>query len=359
MEKKFFTDALAAWFDPAARPMPWKNERDPYRIWLSEIILQQTRVEQGLPYFSAFTEAFPTVEKLARASEQEVFKLWQGLGYYSRARNLHATARHVFFDLNGSFPTSYEGLKKLKGVGPYTAAAIASFAFDEPRAVLDGNVFRVLSRFFGIETPTDSTEGKRLFQQLADEVLDFRNPARHNQAMMDFGATVCIPARPMCEKNCPLRKKCLAFLNENVLRLPVKSKALAKRDRFFHFFIFEKKGRIWLRERTEKDIWRGLFEPPMIETDRLETTEKGLRELIGEHFLIQNFRVKKISQPMRQTLTHQRIAAVFVEAEIGENEPFEPPRCIEIDRIDIKKMPLPRLVDLYFSSAGELHLDLR
>ena len=203
--KHFFTKNLLKWFASHHRPMPWKGEKNPYLIWLSEIILQQTRVEQGLPYFLKFKENYPTVTDLANAPEDEVMRLWQGLGYYSRARNLHFTAKYIAYDLNGEFPNTYTEILKLKGVGAYTAAAISSFAYDLPNAVVDGNVYRVLARYFGIETPIDTTEGKKKFTKLAYELLDKKRPADYNQAIMDLGATQCTPKNPNC-KNCPLNK---------------------------------------------------------------------------------------------------------------------------------------------------------
>ena len=221
--KHFFTKNLMAWFATNHRPMPWKGEKNPYLIWLSEIILQQTRVEQGLPYFLKFKENYPTVTDLANAPEDEVMRMWQGLGYYSRARNLHFTAKHIAYDLNGVFPKTYVEILKLKGVGTYTAAAIASFAYDLPNAVVDGNVYRVLARYFGIETPIDSTIGKKEFTKLAYELLDNKRPADYNQAIMDFGATQCKPKKPNCI-NCPLNQKCIGFNTQKIDTLPIKTK---------------------------------------------------------------------------------------------------------------------------------------
>lgn len=351
-----FTQKLLAWHDPAARPMPWKNERDPYKIWLSEIILQQTRVEQGMPYFLRFVENFPTVENLAAASENEVFKLWEGLGYYTRARNLHKAAKLVSNELNGSFPTSYDEILKLPGVGPYTAAAIASFAFDLPHAVLDGNVFRVLARVFGIETPIDSNEGKVFFQKKASELLDKNRPGPFNQAIMDFGATVCMPAKPACP-TCPMRSFCHAFLEKKLAELPVKSPKAAKRDRFFHYFIFKKGEKRWVKLRTEKDIWQGLHEFPMVEKNALETGPIELMAMAEDHFFSGEMVVSQVSKPAKQLLTHQKITAVFCEIDIKEGE-FIGAENIEIKQIDLKKMIFPRIIDLYLSET-QLLLSLR
>ncbi|MCR9286527.1 MAG: A/G-specific adenine glycosylase [Bacteroidetes bacterium] len=226
-QKQFFTKKLMEWFSQNHRPLPWKGEKNPYYVWLSEIILQQTRVEQGLPYFEKFKSTYPTVAGLANAPEDEVMKLWEGLGYYSRARNLHFTAKYISKELGGVFPSDFEGILKLKGVGPYTAAAIASFAFDLPHAVVDGNVYRVLSRFFGIEKAIDSTEGKKEFSKLAQTLIDTKQPANYNQAIMDFGATHCKPSSPNCGK-CLMSLNCFAFKNSKIESLPFKSKKKKK-----------------------------------------------------------------------------------------------------------------------------------
>ncbi len=268
--ESFFWNALLTWHSTHHRPLPWKGEKNPYLVWLSEIILQQTRVEQGLPYFEKFKAAYPTVTDLANAPEDEVMKLWEGLGYYSRARNLHAAAKHIANELEGKFPGTYEGIRLLKGVGPYTAAAIASFAFDLPHAVVDGNVYRVLSRCFGIEEPIDSTAGKKLFAKLAQEILENAgtNPGSFNQAMMDFGATHCMPKVPKCGE-CPMQSKCIAFQKNRVDKLPVKSKKLVRRQRFFNYFLFHSEGKIFIKKRTGEDIWQNLYDFPLIESEEL------------------------------------------------------------------------------------------
>ena len=267
--KKFFFEFLIKWNrNENKREMPWKGEKDPYKIWISEIILQQTRVQQGLAYYNRFIEAWPNVKSLAKAKEQEVYKLWEGLGYYSRCRNLIASARYINDELDGRFPDTYEDILSLKGIGDYTAAAIASFAFNQPYAVVDGNVFRVLARFFGIQTPIDSTEGKKLFRSLANELIDKNNPAEYNQAIMDFGAVVCKPVLPLCSE-CPLQKKCVASQKNLVSLLPVKEKGIKIRQRFFNYLVVEHGDKIYIRQRTEKDIWQNLYEFILIETDRM------------------------------------------------------------------------------------------
>src|SRR5262245_7782259 len=256
--KPDFTKKLLTWNKSSnKRQMPWKGEKDPYKIWLSEIILQQTRVEQGLEYYKKFIAKFPTVHDLAKAPEQQVFKLWEGLGYYTRCKNLVATAKVISKEKGGKFPNTYEDIKSLKGIGPYTAAAIASFAFNLPYAVVDGNVFRVLARVFGISKATDSTKGKSFFNELATELLDTKQPGLYNQAIMDFGATVCKPALPLCTK-CVMKNNCYAFLNDRVNELPVKEKKINIKKRWFYYLVMEYKNEIVVRQRTGKDIWQQL-----------------------------------------------------------------------------------------------------
>ncbi|HEY0272663.1 MAG TPA: A/G-specific adenine glycosylase, partial [Chitinophaga sp.] len=244
--------------------MPWKGEKDPYRIWLSEIILQQTRVEQGWPYYERFVQAYPTITHLARAADDEVFRLWQGLGYYARCRNMLAAAREIAHTFHGRFPNTYESILALPGIGAYTAAAIASFAFGLPHAVLDGNVYRVLARYFGIQTPSDSTEGKKEFTQLAGELLDKTQAAAYNQAIMDFGAVVCKPQLPECN-TCPLSPQCVALHTGQAYRLPVKTKKLVIRQRFFYYMILIYNKQVYIRKRVEKDIWQNLHEFILVE----------------------------------------------------------------------------------------------
>ena len=247
---------LQVWYQENRRLLPWRETRDAYRIWLSEIILQQTRVAQGLDYYNRFVQHYPTVQDLAAASEDDVLKLWQGLGYYSRARNLHKTARAVG---NHPFPTAYADLLRLPGIGPYTAAAIASFSADEAVAVVDGNVYRVLSRLFDLDLPIDSTQGQKYFQQLATELLDRRHPAQHNQAIMEFGALQCTPTSPLCE-SCPLADKCLARQRDTISQRPVKAGKTKVRDRHLHYYLLKEGDRLWVHQRGAGDIWQGLWE---------------------------------------------------------------------------------------------------
>ncbi|MCU0347248.1 MAG: A/G-specific adenine glycosylase [Saprospiraceae bacterium] len=359
----FFAKKLLEWHDVHHRPMPWKGERNPYLVWLSEIILQQTRVEQGLPYFERFKAAYPTVADLANAPEDEVMKNWEGLGYYSRARNLHATAKHIAYVLNGSFPTTYEGIRSLKGVGDYTAAAIASFAYDLPHAVVDGNVYRVLSRFFGIETPIDTTAGKKQFAQLAQQLFEISdsqppnpqsaipNPkSKYNQAIMDFGATHCTPAAPKC-KTCPMSEQCVAFLEKRTGSLPVKSKKMERRQRFFNYLIFNRLNEVFVKKRSEKDIWQNLYEFPLIETDSLQdshhflTKDKTCQAWLGDS----DWRLLRSSAPQRQELTHQRIVATFWELEVSADFLLKENGWIATEREKLDNFAFPRVIDLYIN----------
>jgi len=304
--KTFFTTRLLQWNAmDNDRQLPWKHETDPYRIWLSEIILQQTRAEQGRPYYERFTTTYPDIVQLAAAPDDEVFRLWQGLGYYNRCRNLLAAARTVAADYDGRFPDTYGEILALKGIGPYTAAAIASFAFGLPHAVLDGNVFRVLSRFFGIDTPIDSTGGQKQFRELADELLDPAQPAAFNQAIMDFGASVCTPQLPGCAV-CPLENRCTARRQDLVGLLPVKSKKIATRERLFQYLVLTAGDEVYIQQRTGKDIWQSLYEFYLLET------ATGYRDTaIWQELLPLVKKVKEDEFESSQKLTHQLIRSRF------------------------------------------------
>jgi len=299
-----FSQKLLVWNQKEnKRQMPWKGEKDPYKIWLSEIILQQTRVEQGLNYYQNFIKAFPDVHALATAPEEKVFKLWEGLGYYSRCRNLIATAKFISSDLKGVFPKEFEPILLLKGVGNYTASAIASFAYNLPYAVLDGNVFRVLSRIFDIDTPIDASKGRKHFSQLAQDILPKDKAGAHNQAIMDFGALICKP-HPEC-KICFFNQHCRAYLHKRQESLPVKEKKVQIRDRWLNYFIVKHRHEVLIRQRTEKDIWENLFEFLLIETGKNIGVDK-LLNLFGDQYGIMEFDV--LSQlTKKQKLTHQLI----------------------------------------------------
>lgn len=293
--------------------MPWKGEKDPYKIWLSEIILQQTRVEYGLNYYNKFVKTFPDVNKLAKANDSTIFKLWEGLGYYTRCRNLIATARVISKERKGIFPNKYEDIKALKGIGPYTAAAISSFAFNLPHAVLDGNVYRVLARVFGIERPIGTTEGKKFFTSLADELLDKKMPGLYNQAIMDFGAVICKPSLPLCT-TCIFKKYCLAYLEKKVNVLPVKGKKIKVRKRWFYYLVISYKNEIAILKRTDKDIWQDLYEFPLIESACELNNENILQQAEKNKLLNRNeYKVITISSLFKQQLSHQLITGQFIK----------------------------------------------
>ena len=277
-----FSKSLVQWYLQNKRDLPWRKTSDPYAVWLSEIMLQQTRVAQGLPYFLKFTQAFPTVFDLANAHEEEVLKLWQGLGYYSRARNLHATAKHIAFELDGKFPHNYDGLTKLKGVGDYTAAAIASICYGEPVPVVDGNVYRVLSRYFGVETDISSSPAKKEFRDLAASLLPKNQASEFNQAMMEFGALQCVPKSPDCAV-CVFNAKCVALQTGRVGELPVKLKKTKVVNRYFNYLIInDGEGKSIVQKRTAKGIWYNLYEFPLIETDAVPD-EHTIEDLIRQY----------------------------------------------------------------------------
>jgi A/G-specific adenine glycosylase len=343
----FFAESLLKWNQESnAREMPWKGEKDPYRIWISEIILQQTRVEQGRAYYERFISRFPNVHLLAAAPENEVFKLWEGLGYYSRCRNLIATSKKIALEMEGNFPDTYQDISGLKGIGPYTAAAISSFAFDLPHAVVDGNVVRVLSRVFGINAPIDEAATKKLFSKLADELLDREQPALYNQAIMDFGATVCKPKNPECGK-CPLNEDCQAFVLKRIDQLPNKQKKAPKRKRYFHYLIFDHNGQLYLKKRSAKDIWQNLFEFCLYESDRL-LDEKELTDTSFFREMVRgsSYHMIHSSAVMKQQLTHQELNGRFFRIKLHSNpeglKDFTP-----VDEHEIGKLAMPRFILSY------------
>ena len=301
---------LIAWYTGNKRDLPWRNTTDAYIIWLSEIILQQTRVEQGMPYFYRFAEKYPTVSAFAAAHEDEILRLWQGLGYYSRGRNMLKTAQLVQQHYNGVFPVTYHELIKLKGIGEYTAAAISSFAANEARAVVDGNVYRVLARLFGIDEPVNSPKGKKLFQQIADDILDRNQPAMHNQAMMEFGAMLCKPKNPACGI-CPLRTECIAFKTNTVACLPVKLKTLKIRQRFFNYMLITDGKKVLMNKRDESDIWANMYDLPMIETLVLTEPVEILKRLQIDSFS-KKITLKNNSAITKHVLTHQHLFIRFL-----------------------------------------------
>ncbi len=340
------SNTLILWYNKNKRDLPWRNTKDPYIIWLSEIILQQTRVEQGLPYFNHFVEKYPTVKDLALASEDEVMRSWQGLGYYSRARNLHTAAKQVFSTYNSIFPNTYAELIKLKGIGEYTAAAISSFAFQEVQPVLDGNVFRFLSRYFGIKTPINSPKAKKEFIEVAIQLIDHLQPDLFNQAIMEFGALQCKPQNPNC-LDCPLQHSCVAFERNEVHLLPIKEKKLKRSIRFFYYFVYRFDNKIALSKRTQKDIWQQLYEFPMFESG-LELNENEILAQAKELSLLSNnSEILSISKKIKHVLSHQDIYARFFEIRDPHFQHQNRGKYLYIKDDEIRDFALPRLIEQY------------
>ena len=352
IKDKHFSDHLLQWNRQLNRRlMPWKGEKDPYKIWLSEIILQQTRVEQGLEYYNRFVKKYPTVKKLAAADETAVFKLWEGLGYYSRCKNLLATAKFIAAKPGGKFPDTYDDILKLKGIGPYTAAAIASFAYNLPYAVVDGNVMRVLARYFGISTPIDSTEGKKYFTSLANMLLANNEPAIYNQAIMDFGATVCKPQLPLCSQ-CLLKKDCTAFNQKKIDKYPVKENKLIKKHRWFYYIVVGYKDSYFVRKRTQKDIWQNLHEFILIEKDKAEEVKKILA---GTPFIKKagaNHPLPGISKSYKQQLTHQTIHGCFIHIKLEKKIFIEGYELLEKSKM--RQLAFPKIITAYFADEKAL-----
>lgn len=339
----WFSRALLPWYRENFRALPWRSTKDPYKVWLSEVILQQTRVDQGLAYWHRFVERFPTVADLAQAPEDEVLKLWQGLGYYSRARNLRTAAQQVMDQYQGEFPSTLNDLIQLKGVGEYTAAAIGSICFDLTEPVVDGNVYRVLARVFGIATPIDGTEGRKEFRVLSADLLDKRHPGDHNQAVMELGATVCTPKNPLCS-TCPLGKKCIAKSNDSISRLPVKAKRTTIRSRYFNYLHIVNKNGIYFQKRTGKDIWNGLYELPLIESEKaLDKTRftKALERTYGK-----DWQVSGSHGPVKHVLSHQLLHATFWTVQFPSNF-VVPTSWLLVPNKKPGVHAVPRLIDRY------------
>ncbi len=339
-----FALLIQVWYRQNHRILPWRETKDPYKIWLSEVLLQQTRVDQGKSYYNKFIEKYPNIQKLAAAEEQEVLRLWQGLGYYSRARNLLAAAKQVVDGFQGVFPNTYKDIKSLKGVGDYTASAIASFAYDLPYAVLDGNVFRVLSRYFNDNTPIDTGQGVKVFKTYAEQVLNREEPAEFNQAIMEIGAMVCKPRNPDCEI-CPLADTCLAYNEGDPIQLPVKSKKVKVTTRHFHYLIYPSQE-IQLIKREGKGIWQNMFEFPKIELEE-KKLKSEIKSIVEEKFEVKL--LKKISAE-KHILTHQHINATFWI--IDQKIKGETIIMAELDAIN--DYPLPRLIERFLENHGEV-----
>ena len=343
-------NGLISWYLNCKRELPWRDTRDPYRVWISEIILQQTRVDQGINYYLRFINTYQNVFELAAAPESEILKLWQGLGYYSRARNLHSTARYIVRELNGIFPESYEDLLKLKGVGPYTAAAIASFSYRLPHAVVDGNVSRVLSRVYDVDDPINSTTGAKRIKELADAALDREHPDLHNQAIMELGAMVCIPRKPLCE-DCPISAVCLARQRGTIGTRPVKIAAKKPLARYMDYAVIETETTLVFRKRTENDIWKGLHDFAAVEGYR-DIEASRVAEFVAESFPGSTIEYASGAPEISIThmLSHRRIEARFWR--FGLSGPIEHNSLyLSVDKTEIEKLAVPRPIERYLHEA--------
>lgn len=345
-----FSRVILYWYNIYKRELPWRGESDPYKIWISEIILQQTRVVQGKDYYKRFIKLFPTVKDLAEANEDEVMKAWQGLGYYSRARNLQFSAKHIQNELKGVFPKNYSHLLKLKGVGPYVAAAVASIAYAEEVAAIDGNVYRVFSRIFGIEEAIDSSTGKKYFQNLGNELIKGYDAADFNQAVMEFGALQCTPKQPKCAE-CPFNNKCVALKEQRVDFYPVKTKKTKQVNRFFHYLHLCTQDKMIIKKRTNKDIWSGLYDFYLVETQEAITAEKFMiSDFMPE--IVKGGKVLEITEMKPHILSHQKIHSIFYRIEFEKQLPDIPKSKI-IKKKDIANFAYPRLIDIYLSKIEE------
>ena len=346
-----FNDELLHWYERNKRELPWRNTTDAYVIWLSEIILQQTRVEQGMPYFYRFLEKYPDVERFAAADETEILKLWQGLGYYSRGRNMLKTAIMVKEEHLGIFPTSYHQLIKLKGIGEYTAAAIASFSANEAKAVVDGNVYRVLARYFGISEPINSPAGKKIFQATADDLLNKQSPGLHNQAMMEFGATLCKPKKPACGV-CPIREGCYAFLHNTVNILPVKLNKLKVRERYFNYFLVTDGHNLLMNRRSDKDIWANMYDLPLVETVSMLPPGELLSLPEVTEYFGSDIKIEEISNIKKHILTHQRLYVRFVKV---QTKPVKlKAGWLYTFAGDLEKIALPKVIFIFLKNIFNL-----
>jgi A/G-specific adenine glycosylase len=346
-----FGRTIITWYSAHKRDLPWRHTKNPYFIWLSEIILQQTRVEQGLSYYNKFIQKFPTVKSLAKAKEDDVLKLWQGLGYYSRARNLHFAAKQIVKDFSGKFPENYADIRSLKGVGDYTAAAVASFAFNLHHAVVDGNVYRLLSRYFGINTPIDTSAGKKQFTGVVESLIKDFPPDVFNQAIMEFGARQCKPGIPDCG-NCPLVQACIAFKEKNVASLPIKKNSVKIRNRYFHYLVIKDKHSFFVKKRTGKDIWQGLHDFPLIETSKpLDKKQLSKSADWKKEFGPAKISLLKVSDEYKHILSHQHIYAKFYEIKM-ELKTFSEKQTEwkVVDKRSVKKLAVPKLIEQYLDN---------
>ncbi|MBN1158531.1 MAG: A/G-specific adenine glycosylase [Bacteroidales bacterium] len=341
------SEIIAEWYVHNKRELPWRKTKFPYCIWLSEIILQQTRINQGLKYYLKFIDQYPDVHMLASADLDDVLKIWQGLGYYTRARNMHETARVIANQFGGSFPSSYKELLNLKGIGKYTAAAIASIAFGEPVPVVDGNVYRILARVFGEHTPVNTSEGESVFRKLAEHILDYRNPGQHNQALMELGSLICRPKKPLCH-DCPLAQYCRAKHSGLIPDLPVKIPKKASRNRYFNYLVFMHHEKTYICKRNSNDIWHSLYEFPMIETSEPLNIKQLVKHKEWESLMSGSaYQIRNISGIYHHKLTHQNIYARFIDIPVNGEAPYLEKHFISVTLDSIVQYAVPRLIERY------------
>ena len=339
-----FSRIVLYWYITNQRDFPWRKSKCAYRVWLSEIILQQTKTSQGLSYYNKIIKTFPTIKELAEASEEQILKLWQGLGYYSRARNLHFTAKYIQYNLNGVFPNDYNSLLKLKGIGPYTAAAISSICFNEKRAAVDGNVYRILARVFNIDTAINSSKGIKTFQELANSLISDRNPGDYNQSMMDIGATICTPKNPKCNQ-CPLNSICHAHDNNTFDNLPVKIKKTKIKHRNFNYLCIEYNGNFLMKKRTQKDIWKNLYDFPLIEGDRIpQENDIDYKKLLNS--ILENEIIAEKTKHYKHQLSHQKLNITIKY--IKTKKLYNDNDFLKVNRRQVKELPFPKPIERFF-----------
>ena len=354
MIHNYFTSKIITWYNFNKRDLPWRNTKNPYFIWISEIILQQTRIAQGLPYYEKFIKTFPTIEALAIASEQNVLSVWQGLGYYSRARNMHKCAHTIINSFNGEFPNTYDQLLSLPGIGPYTAAAIASMAFNKPTPVVDGNVYRVLARVFGIKNNIADAKSFKLFYDLSKELIDEKQPGSFNQAVMELGATICVPQNPLCD-HCQLEEICVARAHNKQKEFPVKIKKNRNRNRYFTYLVIELEGKLAMIKRNGKDIWNGLYEFYLIENTGPKLPDQ-LEDALFKNLMESGGLVNKEKNMTKHILSHQTIYSTFLHIKTNSKANWSnllaENQLVLYSQIEIDSLPKSVLISKYLNSVS-------
>lgn len=353
MEINDFGPRLIHWYNQNKRDLPWRESQDPYSVWLSEIILQQTRVDQGLPYFLKFKEAFPTVQDLADASEEQVLNHWQGLGYYSRARNLHAAAQSVAHTMAGKFPSSAEGLQKLPGIGPYTSAAIASICFNEEIPVVDGNVYRVITRIFGVHEAIDTPAGQKRVRSIVEQRIKGNQPADFNQGMMEFGALHCTPVNPNCNA-CVFQDQCWAFEHQEIESLPFKARKTKVKEVYFHYLAITHNGNWLFRKRTGKGIWNNMYDFPCIEKQHELQVEELFEQKEAQFLRSTSFEISGSRFQTTHLLSHRRIQAIFTSIELTSLPEDLPANCTWKAPEEFESIPMPRLIDKFLANVDKM-----